>query len=96
MEPAVEALERVDDFLAGVLGALPADALLVVASDHGNLEDVRVGHTRNPVPVIAVGPGSRRLATGVRSLTDVAPEILALLGVRPAADAGAVRTDSVP
>jgi hypothetical protein len=96
MEPAVEALERVDDFLAGVLGALPADALLVGASDHGNLEDVRVGHTRNPVPVIAVGPGSRRLATGVRSLTDVAPEILALLGVRPAADAGAVRTDSVP
>jgi hypothetical protein len=96
MGPAVEALERVDDFLAGVLDTLPADGLLVVTSDHGNLEDVRAGHTRNPVPVVAVGPGSRRLATTVRSLTDVTPAILELLDVRPSAGAGDVRTDSEP
>lgn len=48
MEGAVEALERVDRFLEGVLEALPPDHLLVVASDHGNIEDVTVGHTLNP------------------------------------------------
>jgi 2,3-bisphosphoglycerate-independent phosphoglycerate mutase len=78
---AVAALERVDAFLAGVLDALPADALLVVASDHGNLEDVATGHTTNPVPVLAVGPGSERVATRVRSITDVAPTICELMRI---------------
>jgi hypothetical protein len=48
MEVAVEALERVDAFLGGVLEALAPGTRLVVASDHGNIEDVRGGHTRNP------------------------------------------------
>nr|MBA4156072.1 2,3-bisphosphoglycerate-independent phosphoglycerate mutase [Gemmatimonadota bacterium] len=77
---AVAALERVDAFLGGVLEALPADALLVIASDHGNIEDVTMGHTLNPVPVIAAGPGRQVIAARVRSITDVAPSILDLLG----------------
>src|SRR5690606_24234290 len=36
---AIPVLERVDAFLGGLLGALPADLLLVIASDHGNVED---------------------------------------------------------
>jgi phosphopentomutase len=79
-----------------VLATLPADALLVIASDHGNVEDVRAGHTRNPVPVIAAGPGSDRVALGVRSLTDVTPVILRLLDVPPADRAGASNPDPVP
>ncbi|CAN5667962.1 metalloenzyme [soil metagenome] len=77
---AVAALERVDAFLGGVLEALPADALLVIASDHGNIEDATMGHTLNPVPVIAAGPGRQVIAARVRSITDVAPSILDLLG----------------
>lgn len=48
MEGAVEALEKVDRFLEGVLEALPPEHLLLVASDHGNIEDATGGHTRNP------------------------------------------------
>ncbi|HET8655233.1 MAG TPA: hypothetical protein VFL93_06940 [Longimicrobiaceae bacterium] len=81
MEEAVRACERVDRFLCGLLDHLPADALLVVASDHGNLEDVTAGHTRNPVPVLAYGPGAGKLVRDVRSLTDVAPAILYTLGI---------------
>lgn len=78
---AVAALERVDAFLGGVLAALPPHTLLVVASDHGNLEDVRAGHTCNPVPVLGVGAGREALAERVRAITDVAPALLALLGI---------------
>jgi bisphosphoglycerate-independent phosphoglycerate mutase (AlkP superfamily) len=81
IDAAVGVLERVDSFLGGLLPALPADALLVIASDHGNVEDATVGHTTNPVPVIAFGPGSEALARRVRSIADVTPAILELLGI---------------
>ncbi|HET9948070.1 MAG TPA: alkaline phosphatase family protein [Longimicrobiales bacterium] len=58
MAAAVEALVRVDRLLAGLLAELSADTLLLVASDHGNLEDVRGGHTTNPALGIAAGPGA--------------------------------------
>jgi hypothetical protein len=74
----VAALERVDAFLGGVLELLPEDALVVIASDHGNLEDTRAGHTRNPVPVVAIGPGRAVIADWVTAITDVAPAILQL------------------
>ena len=81
MAGALAALERVDAFLAGILEALPADALLIVASDHGNLEDTRAGHTRNPALCLVAGPDHRRLAARLHSLTDVAPALLEWLGV---------------
>lgn len=76
MGRAVEALERVDDFLGGLLGAVGADTLVFVASDHGNIEDVRGGHTRNPAMGIAYGPG----ATGARALADIREVADFLLG----------------
>jgi 2,3-bisphosphoglycerate-independent phosphoglycerate mutase len=77
---AVAALERVDAFLGALADGLPADTLLVVSSDHGNVEDVRGGHTINPVPVLAVGAGREMFVTA-RSLTDVTPLILSSLGI---------------
>lgn len=79
LEEAVRALEKVDAFLGAVADALPADTLLVVASDHGNVEEVAGGHTLNPVPILAAGPGREAVAARVRSITDVAPAILELL-----------------
>jgi hypothetical protein len=78
---AVAVLERVDAFLGGLLPALPPDTLLVVASDHGNVEDATTSHTLNPVPVIAAGPGSEFLAGRVRAISDVVPAILHLLNI---------------
>ena len=75
---AVSVLEQVDRFLGSVLGNLADDALLLITSDHGNLEDTRVGHTRNPVPLIAVGPGRELIAEQVRDTTHLAPALDAL------------------
>jgi 2,3-bisphosphoglycerate-independent phosphoglycerate mutase len=82
---AVAALERVDAFLGVLADALPPDALLVVSSDHGNLEDVRGGHTTNPVPVLAIGAG-RENFTDARAITEVTPRILHAIGIE--GDAG--------
>ncbi|MHB1191575.1 MAG: alkaline phosphatase family protein [Longimicrobiales bacterium] len=81
MEGGVAVLERVDRFLAGLLETLPPDVTLLLASDHGNLEDVTGGHTRNPVLGVAAGPGAEALAGRMRSLTDVSPAIRAHLGL---------------
>jgi hypothetical protein len=81
MEGAVAALERVDAFLGGVVDALPADALLAVGSDHGNVEAVGEGHTLNPVPVLLAGAGREDAAAGVRDIAGVVPAIARLLGL---------------
>lgn len=82
MPAAVAALARVDEFLQGLLADLPADTLLLITSDHGNLEDVRTGHTRNPALGIARGPGAERAAE-LSDIRQVAPLVLELLAVDP-------------
>jgi 2,3-bisphosphoglycerate-independent phosphoglycerate mutase len=69
---AVRLVEDLDRFLSGVAGSL-ADVTLVVTSDHGNLEDKGTrGHTRSPVPLLALGPG-RSAFSECATLPDVAP-----------------------
>ena len=80
LDGAVAALERVDAFLGALADALPPDTLLVVSSDHGNVEDVRGGHTMNPVPVLALGAGHEGFVK-TRSLMDVTPILLSTLGI---------------
>jgi hypothetical protein len=82
MEGAVAALERVDAFLGALAASITSDTLLVVSSDHGNVEDVRDGHTLNPVPVLAIGPGREELAARIQSIAGVTPAILGLLGIQ--------------
>jgi bisphosphoglycerate-independent phosphoglycerate mutase (AlkP superfamily) len=79
LEGGVAALERVDEFLGGVLEELPGDALLLIASDHGNIEDVSEGHTLNPALAVLLGPGAVTRRQGVRSLMDVTPAVLSWL-----------------
>lgn len=79
MEGGVLALERVDRFLGGLLGALPVGTTVLVVSDHGNIEDVRGGHTRNPIFGLAVDPPGE--VSGWTSLVDVAPGLLGWFGV---------------
>jgi hypothetical protein len=80
MPEAIAAIERVDDFLSGLLGSLSSDVLLVIASDHGNVEDATVGHTTNPALGLAVGPGASDAAE-LRDLREVTPFLLKGLGV---------------
>lgn len=94
MEGGVTALERVDAFLGGIVeearkatrGPGEEGLHLVVVSDHGNVEDVRGGHTRNPALALEVqvgGPGRppRPWALeGATDLTGIAPGVLRCLG----------------
>ena len=81
MTLALEVLDTLDRFLAGVLEAMNARITLVLSSDHGNLEDLSVGtHTANPVPLLAVGPGASVFAQA-RSITDVAQGVMDALQV---------------
>lgn len=73
MEAAADALGRVDGLLRALVPALGASDSLVVASDHGNVEDLSTrNHTLNPVPVLGFGAAAEGVA-GVADLTGLAP-----------------------
>lgn len=79
-QQAARVLSLFDAFVEPVLRmAAERDLLVVLTSDHGNIEQMDVhGHTLNPVPLAAVGPGADRLRDGARSLMDVTPRMLRL------------------
>lgn len=91
MSAAVKAVEAVDRCLDRVSKAVLAQGgALVITADHGNAEQLFDGgtdqahtaHTLNPVPVILVSEqyrGQGALPGG--SLCDIAPTVLALLGI---------------
>ena len=87
---SIQVVEMLDELLGGILDALPPSVTLVVASDHGNLEDERSAvHTRNLVPTLVIGPAWTHFK-GVAAITDVAPAIAAALGVEFVDASGAV------
>jgi 2,3-bisphosphoglycerate-independent phosphoglycerate mutase len=76
LEPA-EAVRRLDGLIGGVLAGAGPELTVLLTSDHGNLEDAATrSHTRNPVPLLAVGPAASRFR-GATSILDVTPRILA-------------------
>lgn len=80
----LQALRNLDDFLAALVMGLgqggPGEGLtFVLASDHGNIEDLSVRtHTLNPVPVMAFGPGAREAVDGVCRIDQVAGRLAGL------------------
>jgi hypothetical protein len=85
MIQACQLLETFDQVLAGLLAAWEDDrGLILITSDHGNLEDLSTRHhTRNPVPALVIGNlEHRRLFTaGLHDLTGVSPAIQRYLTV---------------
>ena len=75
---ACAVLKVYDRFLAALVRFCAAAKItIVLTSDHGNIESVRErGHTRNPVPFIACGPGEKKLRDAVSSLQDVMPALV--------------------
>jgi hypothetical protein len=71
-------LASLDRFLAAVLlGLRPATELLLIISDHGNIEEgEHRRHTLNPVPWIACGRDEAEARRDCRKLTDVMPALL--------------------
>lgn len=93
MQAAVDALTLFDDFLGGVVAEFDPEGTLLVFSDHGNLEDIRGGHTRNPALGLVAGPAHADQAACLGSLLDIAPVAAAMLA---AGSATAPRTHSRP
>lgn len=83
MPGGVGALELVDSFLRGVLDTLSDGTLLLIASDHGNLENIDGGHTLNPTFTLLKGPGAHHLRGGRERITDVPALILDALSRNP-------------
>jgi 2,3-bisphosphoglycerate-independent phosphoglycerate mutase len=95
---AIKAAEAVDVAIGAVEAAVRrTGGALLITADHGNLEQMRdpdtgqphTAHTVGPVPLIFVGPHIASLRSG-GALRDVAPTMLALLGLpQPAEMTGA-------
>jgi hypothetical protein len=80
MERALDAIGRLDAFLRALLRVLPEEDALVVASDHGNVEDLATrNHTLARVPVLGFGPAAAGVGE-VHDLTHLAPLLLRLAG----------------
>jgi 2,3-bisphosphoglycerate-independent phosphoglycerate mutase len=93
LEAAVRAVETVDAGLGAIAEAVESmGGALLVTADHGNCEMMRdpvtggphTAHTTNPVPIILVGTDAGSLAEG--RLADVAPTLLALMGIEQPAE----------
>jgi 2,3-bisphosphoglycerate-independent phosphoglycerate mutase len=78
-------LKKLEAFMDQVLKELGEagrleDTLLLLTSDHGNLEDLTTrSHTRNPIPLMAWGCGADSFLESVGDLQGVTPEIIRLL-----------------
>ncbi|KAB2952094.1 2,3-bisphosphoglycerate-independent phosphoglycerate mutase [Heliorestis acidaminivorans] len=91
LKAAIEAVEEVDKSLKKIVSAiLEQEGILIITSDHGNVEMMidpndggpHTAHTTNPVPVILVSrqyKDSKLRASG--ALEDIAPTMLDLLGL---------------
>lgn len=87
---AIKAVEAVDQCLGRLAAAVErAGGCLLVTADHGNAEQMRdpatgqphTAHTTNPVPLLLVNPPSGVTQLRDGKLADIAPTVLALLGL---------------
>ena len=90
LRAAIKAVEAVDLCLGRLADAVGrGGGALIITSDHGNAEMMRddstgqphTAHTLNRVPVVLVHPPSEARALRDGRLADIAPTVLALLGL---------------
>jgi 2,3-bisphosphoglycerate-independent phosphoglycerate mutase len=77
MDEAVGVLERLDGILGGIRNAWDeGSTVLVISSDHGNLEDLSTKtHTRHPVPFMVFGDRHRELIHQLERHSGRAPSL---------------------
>jgi len=91
LDAAIKAVETVDADIGRIVeAARQAGACVVVTADHGNAEEMvdehgqpKTAHTSNQVPLIVFGASEVRALDDGGRLSDVAPTVLALLGLDP-------------
>ncbi|MGF1609575.1 MAG: 2,3-bisphosphoglycerate-independent phosphoglycerate mutase [Kiloniellales bacterium] len=94
LQAAIKAVETVDHCLGRLADALrQAGGCMIVTADHGNAEQMtdkqtgqaHTAHTMNRVPAILVNGPARVQALADGRLADIAPTLLALMGLPPPA-----------
>jgi len=79
IEDAQTVLKTLDEFLLHIIREKRSEDVLVITSDHGNLEDLSTKtHTRNEVPLFVMGEGAEVLEK-IESLVGVKEGILRVL-----------------
>lgn len=90
MTAAIAAVEAVDQALGRVIQAASETGMSVlVTADHGNVEEmidpktggVMTSHSTNPVPLVLVSNQQGELSAEGGALCDLAPTVLALMGL---------------
>ncbi|MEP7190991.1 MAG: metalloenzyme [Roseiflexaceae bacterium] len=72
------AMALLDALIGGALAALRPQDTLLLTSDHGNVESIAAPtHTRNPVPLLVVGPAAHAFANveSIMELADVIEQV---------------------
>lgn len=82
-EAGVALLELFDGVMSALLDAWDDDTgLIVITSDHGNMEDLSTRHhTENDVPTVVIGQARHVFADGLCDLTGITPGVLRVLGL---------------
>lgn len=79
---AMEQLATFDGVVGGMMEAWDPGDLVLITSDHGNMEDLSTRrHTEAPVPAILIGPEADRatFAEGLTDLSGIAPAIMRIV-----------------
>jgi phosphopentomutase len=78
METAIGLMETFDAVLGGLIEVWDSDGVILVTSDHGNMEDLSTRkHTNARVPALVIGEKKVReeFTRDMNDLTDIAPAI---------------------
>jgi len=78
MDEAIHLMESFDGVLGGLVESWDDDGLILMTSDHGNMEDLSTRrHTDADVPALVIGEKTARdkFTHGMKALTDIAPAI---------------------
>lgn len=84
-DATIKAVEAVDKCVGKILPFVKKGWEIILTSDHGNCEKMKIGktpltsHTTNPVPLYLISKDKYSLSSG--GLLDVAPTVLRLLGL---------------
>lgn len=90
LDAAIAAVEAVDGCLGRIEAAIKDQGgVMLITADHGNAEmmmdpdtgQAHTAHTRNLVPLIAIGAGGDVVGLHEGKLADMAPTVLDLLGI---------------
>ena len=95
LNASIKAVETIDTCLARIVKAMESiGGQMLITADHGNVEQMldyennqpHTQHTTNVVPLFFIGKPATLAAPGTGSLCDLAPSLLAMMGLRQPSD----------